>query len=634
MNKKLQEALAYCEQAGIRRAVFAVPFALSLRDSLALKATPVCKAMVLYHPAAEITATSTSQWLGCFVGASDWQLPTTRGTLVFVGSQLMLTQRMALRLMRSGRFSIRCKVNGKFQRLQLYRLFLWRFGDRLRRQINRLPHNSILRRSLHGLAAQPLVNAVWARIFKRGAFTRGPSAASGLHGEALYAEMLRRAMELPAAEKIQPVAGRVLLVNAGLAAGGAERQIVNTLVGLRDSGHCESVALLAEYIDHAPQLDFFLHELEDQGIEVAQVQHAITLAEDGVSSLPPAIAELGAELPGSILEEMLNLLEEFRERRPSIVHAWQDSTSIKAGIAAVIAGVPRIVLGSRNVTPMNFTYHQEYMYPAYRALANVPWVTLLNNSEAGALDYTRWLGLPRERFAVVRNGVDFSGLQRAKAEAIRTYREQLRIPVAAPVVGSVFRFWAEKRPMLWLQSAVAIAKRYPDVHFLIIGEGPMRQQMEVFVRDRQLEGRVHMPGARPEIVTPLCTMDVFLLTSEFEGTPNVVLEAQWLGLPVVVTDAGGSREAIECDVSGLLAVDPDAEVIAALVGKFLSDPEKASIARMAGPKFVAYRFAVDRMIRETIGLYGLDRPQNDAMQLGGVGSPALPTDEQAQPASS
>jgi len=611
MNKKLREALEYCERAGVRRAVFAVPFSLSAPDALALKEEPVCKGLVLYHPSNEITANSSSHWLGCFLGSTDWQLPHARGTLVFIGSQLMLTRQMALRLLRSGRLSIRCRINGKYQSLPLVRLFLWRAGDRIRRQIGRLPHESVVRRGLHKVARLPLVNSMWAKTFKRGALNSAPGASPGLHGEGLYREIFRRALELPATEKIEPVAGRVLLVNAGLAAGGAERQIVNTLIGLRNSGRCESVALLAEYIDHAPQLDFFLHELENQGIEVAQIEHTVTLADDGVSSLPPQIAELAAELPGTILEETLNLVEEFRVRRPTVVHAWQDSTSIKAGIAAVIAGVPRIVLGSRNVTPMNFTYYQDYMHPAYRALAALPSVVLLNNSEAGAEDYRHWLELPPGRIHVVRNGVDLTSLKRAQTEDVRAYREELGIPLGSPVVGSVFRFWAEKRPMLWLESVAIVANRYPDVHYLIVGEGPMRQQMESFVRNGRLIGRVHLPGARPDIVTPLSAMDVFLLTSEFEGTPNVVLEAQWIGLPVVVTDAGGSREAIQSNVTGLLAIEPTAEVIAALVGQFLSEEPKARLAREAGPKFVAQRFAVDRMVDETITLYGLDRPEHE-----------------------
>lgn len=607
MNKKLKEALEYCEKAGIHQAVFAVPFQLSTKDALALKVAPVCKGMVLYHPPSDLTATSTSQWLGCFAHPGDWQLPTAKGNLIFVGSQLTLTRRMALSALRSGRLSIICKINGKFQHLKIHRFLLWRAGEKLHRHIRQMPHDNLMRKSLYGAASVPLIKAAWSCVFKRGASSNGVAGESGLSGEALYLELFQRALTQPVHEKINPIPNRVLLVNAGLAAGGAERQIVNTLIGLRDSGRCESVALLAEYIDHAPQLDFFLHELEDQGIEVAQVQHAVTLADDGLSSLPPAIAELADDLPGSILEEILNLVEEFRTRRPSVVHAWQDSTSIKAGIAAVIAGVPRIVLASRNVTPMNFSYYQDYMHPAYRALASLESVVFLNNSEAGAVDYTSWLGLPRERFVVVRNGVDLSDIKRADESVVRGYRQSLGIPDDVKVVGSVFRFWAEKRPMLWLKSAAALAEAYPDLHFLIIGEGPMRQEMEAFIRSHKLSEKVHLPGARPDVAIPLSSINVFVLTSEFEGTPNVVLEAQWLGLPVVVTDAGGATESFDHGSSGVLATQPSAHEISRLVCLFLNDNKLVEQAELAGPRFVERVFGVERMVKETLNLYGTRR---------------------------
>lgn len=607
MNNKLKEALEYCGKVGVHQAVFAVPFQLNAKEALALKAAPVCKGMVLYHPPSELKATSTSQWLGCFLHPGEWQLPTAKGTLIFLGSHLMLTHRMALSALRSGRLSVICKINGKFQQLKLHRFLLWRAGENLHRYIDQMPYDNLVRKILYGVASVPLIKTAWYRVFKRGASTHGLGRGSGLSGEALYLEIFQRALNQSAHEKINPITNRVLLVNAGLAAGGAERQIVNTLIGLRDSGLCESVALLAEYIDHAPQLDFFLHEVEGYGIEVAQVQCAVTLANDGLSSLPPDIAELAADLPSSILEEILNLVEEFRTRRPSVVHAWQDSTSIKAGIAAVIAGVPRIVLASRNVTPMNFSYYQGYMYPAYRALASLASVVFLNNSEAGAVDYTSWLGLPRERFEVVRNGVDLSHLKRADERVIREYRQSLGIPADAKVVGSVFRFWAEKRPMLWLQSAAVLAETYPALHFLIIGEGPMRQQMEAFIRSHKLSGKVHLPGARPDVAVPLSLMDIFVLTSEFEGTPNVVLEAQWLGLPVVVTDAGGAKESFDHGASGVLAAQPSGHEISRLVSLFLNDRELVKQAELAGPKFVAKVFGVERMVKETLDLYGARR---------------------------
>jgi glycosyltransferase involved in cell wall biosynthesis len=610
MNKKITEAIDFIQSMGLQGAVFAIPFSVGVKDILALRDHPLCSGLVLRNPSPGITANSTSKWLGYFEN-HGWQLPTVRAPIVFIGSQLMLTRQMAGQVVKSRRFSIVCKINGSYQKLPMHRFLLWRAGEKLIRSIGQQPESHPLRKMVGFAKQNTLLRTLWRRIFKRedlssGMLSKGRQNDSGLSDEVLYKELIQRARESSQSINYSAIPRRVLLVNAGLAAGGAERQIVNTLVGLKASGQCESVALLAEYIDHAPNLDFFLHELEAAGIEVSQVEHPISLSEDGLSSVDPEVADLLAYIAPGLIEEILNLVEEFRSRRPEVVHAWQDSSSIKAGIAAVIAGVPRIVLASRNVPPMNFSYYQDYMPPAYRALASLECVTFLNNSEAGAADYAQWLRLPRERFVVVRNGVDFSYLNRVTSDAAREYRQTLGIPEKAQVVGSIFRFWVEKRPMLWLQTAALVAKRFPEVHFLIIGEGPMRQEMESFICNSGLKGRVHLPGTRPEVATPLSAMNAFVLTSEFEGTPNVVLEAQWLGLPVVATDAGGTRESFECNVTGLLAANPATEEIALLIGEYLVNETKMTEAEIHGPRFVARAFCIKRMTQATIRLYGFD----------------------------
>jgi len=609
MNKKITESIDFIERIGLKGVVLAIPFPVGVKDILALRALPQCKGLVLHNPSPEITVNATSEWLGCFEN-HGWRLPTAQAPIVFVGSQLMLTRRMVTQVIQTKRYFIICKVNGAYQQLPVHRFLLWRAGEKLMHSINLRPESHPLRKIVRITRRIPVIRTLWRRTFRRedlpsdilGKVHRDDS---GLAQEARYKALLQCANKITQSTGYQAIPRRVLLVNAGLAAGGAERQIVNTLIGLRDSGACESVGLLAEYIDHAPHLDFFLHALEKAGIEVSQVKHAISLSDDGLSSVSPEVAELLADIAPGLIEEILNLIEEIRSRRPEVVHAWQDSSSIKAGIAAVIAGVPRIVLASRNVTPMNFTYYQDYMRPAYRALASLDCVTFLNNSEAGATDYTQWLGLPRERFTVVRNGVNLVHLKRVEDKLICEYRQSIGIPENAQVVGSIFRFWAEKRPMLWLQAAVLVAKRFPEVHFLIIGEGPMRREMESFINDNGLKERIHLPGARPEIATPLSAMNVFVLTSEFEGTPNVVLEAQWLGLPIVATDAGGTRESFECNVTGLLAATPAAEEIALLIGEYLADKNRLAKAEIHGPQFVERVFGINRMIKETIELYGL-----------------------------
>lgn len=89
----------------------------------------------------------------------------------------------------------------------------------------------------------------------------------------------------------------------------------------------------------------------------------------------------------------------------------------------------------------------------------------------------------------------------------------------------------------------------------------------------------------------------------------MVLEAQWLGLPVVLTDAGGVRESFEHGVTGLLATNPTAEDIGTLVIRYLTDQAMRAKSERHGPTFVENKFGVNRMVQETLALYGFPSTQ-------------------------
>jgi glycosyltransferase involved in cell wall biosynthesis len=612
INPRLRAAVEYWQTKKHQKSVLVVPFAISAEDALALRNHPCCASMILRNPEPKVTAQSHFSWLGCYADDGvSWQLPGTLGTFVFLGPPTMLTKKMLHQVASTGARSIVCeKKQHHFVDIPLFRFHLWHFAENVIERISNLPASSPTHHLIRATKKLPGARALWHRVFRRDLHGRNVPLWNAAHCPVstahldivFFRALLKQSLLLASTSNFTAEPKRFILVNSGLAAGGAERQIVNTLRGLKSKGY-DDICLIGEYLHRSPGLDFYLPHLESADIAAYPLTNDIKIAECGFQSVPDSVGELLAKLPSAMAEEILNLIEEFKIRRPAVVHAWQDSTSIKAGIAAVIAGVPRIVLASRNVTPVNFGYYQEYMRSAYQALTELNHIVFLNNSIAGSLDYCRWLDLPQDRFQVVRNGVDFSGLTRIDDSAVSTYRVSLGIPEDVPVIGSIFRFWAEKRPILWLKAAVEIAKLVPDAHFLLIGEGPMRREMEDFVRQVGLQNKVHMPGARTDIATPLSSMTAFVLTSEFEGTPNVVLEAQWLGLPIVATDAGGTREAIEEGVTGWCCSAPDASDIAAKTQKVLSDRLHLIALRQLGPDFINQQFGIKKMIDHTLELY-------------------------------
>jgi glycosyltransferase involved in cell wall biosynthesis len=249
--------------------------------------------------------------------------------------------------------------------------------------------------------------------------------------------------------------------------------------------------------------------------------------------------------------------------------------------------------------------YQNYMDQAYRALAQVPNVTLLNNSRAGADDYADWIGIPRERIAIVYNAIDLGGRIRARPEAVAALRRSLGIPIDAFVVGGVLRLEEEKRPLFWIETAAAVAKRLPLAWFVVFGQGHMYDRMARKIRQMGLAERFVMAGVTEDVPTAMSAMDVMLLTSRGEGLPNVLLEAQAVGTPVIATDVGGCREALDGGITGWTIGSHQPQGLVERIVWLHDNPQARHVVLERGPAFVAEKFGMSQMISHTMRVYGL-----------------------------
>jgi glycosyltransferase involved in cell wall biosynthesis len=396
----------------------------------------------------------------------------------------------------------------------------------------------------------------------------------------------------------------ITLVIGSLEPGGSQRQAATTLVGLASRGY-RDLALLCNRLER-PVERFYSHLLEGCSVSISELYQGLRDANHGEDNKALACAGLKVltkKLPAD-LKDIPWYAQEFLATRPRVVHVWLDYTNVKAGLAAALIGIPRIVLSTRSVAPNNFALFQPYMREAYRVLAADPTVCLLNNSQAGARDYERWLGLPRGTFRVVRNGFDFSGLEVAeKREGAQQFRTRHGIPIEGPLVGSVLRFSEEKRPLLWIDVAARVAECRPDVMFLMVGDGPLREEARWRALGYGLGDRIVMPGNEKDVAVAIAAMDVFLLTSRLEGFPNVLIEAQALGVPVITTDAGGAAETLIQGRTGYAIFPHSTELLADAVLQILGDRPWREAARQAAQRFVRERFSMSEMVDRTLDAY-------------------------------
>lgn len=203
---------------------------------------------------------------------------------------------------------------------------------------------------------------------------------------------------------------------------------------------------------------------------------------------------------------------------------------------------------------------------------------------------------------VVRNGIEVERMV-ASGEEIAAVRAELGAPEGAPLVGTVAVLREQKRLDLWLAAARIIGEELPAARFAIVGDGPLRGELETEAARLGLADRVAFTGLRPDVRAYHHAFDLFLASSQFEGLPLALLEAMAAGRPVVATRVGGVPEAVEDGVEGLLVPPGEPAALAAAALSLLADPARARALAAAARRRVAADFSIARMAGELEAIY-------------------------------
>ncbi|AWW32066.1 glycosyl transferase [Echinicola strongylocentroti] len=182
-------------------------------------------------------------------------------------------------------------------------------------------------------------------------------------------------------------------------------------------------------------------------------------------------------------------------------------------------------------------------------------------------------------------------------------REKFGIPNDAPVIGQVAVLRSQKRLDHWIAVAKEIAQSHPSVHFLLVGDGPERELVESTIGTGDFASKIHLAGAQEAVIPYLSAMDVYMMTSEFEGLPVAMLEAMSCGLPVLSTEVGGIREVITDGVEGMLCPKDHTENLVFAASTLLTDPLRCQeMAKRARQRVISH-FSMKRMVRDLEEFY-------------------------------
>lgn len=391
---------------------------------------------------------------------------------------------------------------------------------------------------------------------------------------------------------------RVLFIIGSVRAGGAERQASLLACALANRGMDVNVACLGL----SPPLDFFRPMLEAAGVKVFELGPVDkSRAPDLFRFAEKSRTDLKSSGLGSAFHEVAQCAQLIANLKPSVVHLWMDHYNAIGGFAAIASGAERIILSGRSYAPNQFVFFQPWMRPMYRRVLVDPRVRLLNNSEGGARDYEKWLGIPDGAAKVIRNGFEPPPPRDSGVRA--RVRASLGFKSDDLFAGGVLRFSEEKRPDFLVEAAIEACKREPRARFAFFGDGPMRQQLISRVETAGLSSAILIPGESKSAMEAISAMDLFLLASRIEGLPNVLVEAQLMGVPVLCTGVGGMTETFVEGVTGVVAPGDDATKFADAALSLLRDPERLARMSLAAIEFARANFSIDKMVEATIEAY-------------------------------
>jgi len=403
---------------------------------------------------------------------------------------------------------------------------------------------------------------------------------------------------------------KTIIISSTLGRGGAERQVVNCLKGLKTNPEYQNVQLFCNVIDNSDgRIATYAPEINEIGIPIYEYSNTEKWEEEfGDTTNDLGIFQDAFQLlPEKMQNAIRPLYFAFKQIRPDIVHAWQDQTNINVSIAAKMAGVPGIVLFARSLRPDNKTMMhirtRPYLCEAYNSVLKDKKILLCHNSNAGAKSYAEWLETKVSRFPVIHNGVDFDDMEEVSDNiGVRKQMAELGISEDCKIIGGVFRFVQEKRPKLWIDSVIKVAEKNPNYHAVLVGGGGMSDYILALIKEAGMEDRIHLVGQTRYIKSWLENFDVFLLTSIVEGLPNVLIEAQAFSVPVITTDAGGANDTILNGESGFV-VEADSDIISDKIYSCISNTEWMGKAAKAARKNSRNKFSTEKMLSNLIQIY-------------------------------
>ena len=294
-------------------------------------------------------------------------------------------------------------------------------------------------------------------------------------------------------------------------------------------------------------------------------------------------------------QDVLRLRDRLMSAEPIIVHTFLLTASLYGRFAAMMAGVPIIVGTEVNIYERKHPWHAR----AERWLMRGTDV-VVTSAESVRDFYIAQVKADPSKVDVVYNAVDWTQLQTTRGREV--VRASIGVPPGAPTLGIIARLTEQKAHRV-LFDAIAQHAGLAGAHLVVVGDGDLRDDLRRRVEALGLGARVHFLGARRDLGDLLASIDVFVMSSLWEGLPLSMVLAMGAGLPVVATRVAGIPEVVRDGVTGLLVPPGDSAALGAALARVVAEPALRAALGDAARAYVRPRFGMHGYVGSITALY-------------------------------
>ena len=296
----------------------------------------------------------------------------------------------------------------------------------------------------------------------------------------------------------------------------------------------------------------------------------------------------------------------IRQNNIDIVHTHSSKAGIIGRWAGKLAGVGNIVH-----TVHGWSFH-DYQNPfMYRFSVFLEILTgKITDKFIVVSNYDKEKGLSRHigksnNYQLIKYSINFEEFKKSPDSSIRNgIRKELGIKENTPLVGMVSCLKPQKSPLDYIRVAALVSKAHPEVKFILVGDGILRKKVEYLIERYSLKEKITLLGWRKDISALLSAMDIFVLTSLWEGLPVIVLEALISQKPVVITDTGGVSEVVKQGTSGFLVAPGEVKSIAENIIELIKNKQLRTELEKNACEAVDSNFDIRTVLDQTQDLYG------------------------------